>query len=107
MHTPLSKFPFVRFACALLALLTFTSATHAAGQWWDDAWTARKKVTIDTAAGGITEPVGSAVVLVRLHDGNFQFSQAKEDGSDLRFVADDGKTLLPFHIERYDSLMNE
>jgi biopolymer transport protein ExbB len=42
-----------------------------------------------------------------LHDGNYQFLAAKEDGGDIRFVASDDKTLLPYHVERYDSLMNE
>ncbi len=42
-----------------------------------------------------------------MHDGNFRFAEAKEDGSDIRFVADDEKTLLPYHIEKYDALLNE
>ena len=84
MHTPPFDCNSVRLACALLALLTITAPSHAAGQWWEDTWTGRKKVTIDTAAGGIAEQIGSAVVLVRLHDGNFSFPLAKDDGSDLR-----------------------
>ncbi|RYD78053.1 MAG: DUF2341 domain-containing protein, partial [Verrucomicrobiaceae bacterium] len=72
-------------------------------------WTLRKKITLDTTAEGaaITEPVGTAVVLLRLHDGNYQFMGAKEDGSDLRFVAEDDKTLLTYHLEKYDGLLNE
>jgi len=42
---------------------------------------------------------------VRLHDGNFKFTDAKEDGSDLRLVAGDDKTPLKFHIEAYDNLL--
>ncbi|MEI9898607.1 MAG: DUF2341 domain-containing protein [Chthoniobacter sp.] len=49
----------------------------------------------------------TAVVLVRLHEGNFQFGSARDDASDLRFVAADDKTLLPFHIEKFDGLLNE
>ena len=45
--------------------------------------------------------------MLRLHDGNFRFAEAKEDGSDIRFVADDEKTLLTHHIEKYDALLNE
>jgi len=89
----------------MAVLLAFSAASAQA--WWDKAWTVRKKITIDPAAAEITDPIGTATILVRLHDGNFQFGQAKEDGSDLRFVADDDKTALPYHIERWDSLMNE
>ncbi|WP_113959419.1 MotA/TolQ/ExbB proton channel family protein [Roseimicrobium gellanilyticum] len=66
-------------------------------------------MTLDTSAkgDGITEPIGTAPVLLRLHDGNFQFGLAKEDGSDIRIIAEDGKTELSYHIERYDSLLNE
>jgi len=77
--------------------------------WWNGDWTIRKKITVDTTAqgGAITTPIGTSTVLVRLHDGNFDFSAAKDDGSDIRFVSADDKTLLPYHIEKYDSLMNE
>jgi biopolymer transport protein ExbB len=46
------------------------------------------------------------VVLIRLHVGDFAFDSAREDGADLRFVDASGKA-LPFHVERYDSLLGE
>jgi len=102
---------FIKPSPGLLILLAavLCSVSAEGKSWWDDAWTLRKKLTIDTTAAGapVTAPIGSAAVLVRLHDGNFQFAAAKEDGSDIRFVAEDDKTLLTYHIERYDSLMNE
>jgi biopolymer transport protein ExbB len=73
--------------------------------WWDKTWTARKPVDVKISDGG--RPEGGAVVLVRLHEGNFPLAMVKEDGSDVRVVADDQKTEIPFHLERYDSLMNE
>lgn len=77
--------------------------------WWNDDWQLRKKITIDASASGagITDPIGAAPVLVRLHVGNFRFASAKDDGSDLRFVAGDDKTPLKHHIEKYDSLLGE
>ena len=94
------------FPCLLALLLA--SATNAQA-WWDKEWSIRKKITIDASAAGgaITEPIGAATVLLRLHDGNFAFGSAKEDGSDLRFVAADDKTLLPYHLEKFDALLNE
>ncbi|MEI6225013.1 MAG: DUF2341 domain-containing protein [Deltaproteobacteria bacterium] len=81
----------------------------AAQAWWNEEWTARKPISIDTSASGspIGEPIGPAPVLVRLHAGNFKFDQAKEDGSDLRFVAGDDKTPLKHHVEKYDALLGE
>ena len=37
----------------------------------------------------------------------FSSPTAKEDGSDIRFIAADDKTVLTYHIEKYDSLMSE
>jgi biopolymer transport protein ExbB len=81
--------------------------TLRAESWWDKEWPSRKKITIDTAAAGITEPIGTTPVLMRLHDGNFQFDLAKPDGTDLRFVAADDKTVLTHHVEKFDSLLHE
>jgi biopolymer transport protein ExbB len=88
------------------ALTLFPSQAKA---WWNDEWQLRKKITIDASASGanITDPIGATPVLVRLHVGNFRFGSAKEDGSDLRFVASDDKTPLKHHIEKYDSLLGE
>ncbi len=86
------------------------AATAQASSWWNSQWKGRKKIVLDTTGtgAGLNEPVGAAVpVLIRLFDGNFQFPAAQADGSDLRFVAEDNKTLLAYHIEKFDSLLNE
>lgn len=74
--------------------------------WWNDAWTARRIIVVDTSASGveIVSAVSGAVVPVRLHSGNFDFLAAKPDGSDIRLVAADDKTPLKFHIEQFDSV---
>jgi len=93
----------------LMALLGTSLLANAADDWWNREWTARKPITIDTGKTGadIAEPAGTALVLLRLHQGNFNFGAAREDGGDLRFVAEDGKTLLEHQIEKWDALMNE
>jgi biopolymer transport protein ExbB len=70
-----------------------------------DDWTHKKKLGFNTTASGteIKEDVSQLPLLVRLHSGNFTFSEAKPDGSDLRFFAADGKTPLKFHIENFDA----
>jgi biopolymer transport protein ExbB len=91
----------------LIAIMTLASSPAKA--WWNDEWQLRKKITIDASASGagITDPIGATPVLVRLHVGNFRFGLAKDDGSDLRFVAGDDKTPLKYHIEKFDSLLAE
>jgi len=91
-----------------LALLVCSLSVQAGG-WWNKEWSGRKSFTLDTGAegGAITETVGGSVVLLRLHQGNFPFEAAKEDGSDIRFVGADDKTVLPHQIEKYDPLLAE
>ena len=77
--------------------------------WWNEAWSTRTKFTVDTSDNGVPLPdaAGTATVVVRLHDGNFDFTSAKEDGSDIRFVDSDDKTMLASQIEKFDPVMNE
>nr|WP_244423062.1 MotA/TolQ/ExbB proton channel family protein [Bradyrhizobium sp. ORS 278] len=93
----------------LLIALLITLWPGSASAWWNEQWTLRKKITIDTAPTGaaITDPIGLTPVLVRLHIGNFRFGAAKDDGGDLRFVAADDKTPLKHHVEKYDPLLGE
>ncbi len=105
---PRSTFPILRSLCAALALSGIARAADATpAPWWDAAWTGRAKLTLDTssAAAGLTEPAGTATVLVRLGEG-FKFDLSP-DGADLRFVSADGKTVYPHQIESYDSTLYE
>lgn len=91
-----------KFVSALLFLCCFVPMlSHA---WWNGDWAQRRKVTIDTSAKGVEtkEALAAVTIPVRLHSGNFSFADAKEDGSDLRFVAGDDKTPLKFQIETFD-----
>lgn len=83
----------------LTALLCSITLLAHAGDW---AHT--QKITIDTTAEGadLKQEVAQVPVAVRLHSGNFAFAEAKPDGSDLRFIAADGKTPLKFHLEQFD-----
>ncbi len=93
--------------CLAFACLAFFLAPINSQAWWNPDWTLRKKITIDTSANGVqvTDAIGTGVVLVRLSD--YQFSAGKDDGTDIRFIADDDKTPLAYHIEKFDSLMGE
>lgn len=93
--------------CFILVFLFFGSSTAQA--WWNEDWTFRKKIHLDTSdtAANINESLTDFPVLVRLHTGNFSyFMDIQESGADLRFVASDDKTPLKYHIETFD-LVNQ
>src|ERR1700760_1956506 len=89
----------------LLALLALAPTQALA--WWQTDWSYRKQITVDTTPKGanITQAVGRMPVLIRLHTGNFSFTDAQENGNDIRFVNSDDKTPLPFHVESFDPLL--
>ena len=92
----------------IAVLLAVSGIAQAKDKWWDAAWPARKSITVDTTAAGanLTEAIGGATVLVRLYEANYP-AGAKEDLSDLRFVTEDNKTVLPYHIEKIDAMLGE
>lgn len=92
-------------AALLLGISLVSPAIAAEGGWWEKDWPYRKIVTLDTTASGanLSGAVGRSLVLVRLHSGNFGFTDSLDTGADLRVVASDDKTPLPFHIEKFDA----
>lgn len=92
-----------RWLGALAALLT-AAAPMAAQAWWNADWTQRTRLTLDTSAKGAEtrEAVTALPLAIRLHSGNFDFLGSQPDGSDLRVLASDDKTVLPHRIERFD-----
>ncbi len=87
-----------------LMLLTGAWAGEARA-WWNGDWSFRKEIDFDLTSAGADIPgtPTDVPILIRLSLANFQyFSDAKPDGSDLVFVADDDKTALKFHIDKFD-----
>ena len=97
MRLPLSRVA----GCLLLALCTWPTLALA---WWDDAYSQRTRITLNTGAAGVEtrSAISGPLVPLRLHSGNFDFIAAKPDGSDLRVLASDDKTPLKFVVERFD-----
>lgn len=89
-------------ALLLISALAFLPSLSYA--WWDAEWSSRKVLTLSVSQEGIKNTVSQAPILVRLHTGNFDFSNAKDDGGDIRFIAEDDKTPLKYHIEKYDPI---
>lgn len=68
------------------------------------AWTKQAKIVMNTSATGanVTGDVAKYPVPVRLSADNFDFSQSKADGSDIRFTNAAGAA-LPYEIELWDA----
>ncbi len=92
-------------AATLMGLSLASPAMAAEGGWWEKDWPYRKVITLDTTQTGmnVSGAIGRTLVLVRLHSGNFGFSDSLENGADLRFTSGDDKTPLPFHVEKFDA----
>jgi hypothetical protein len=67
-------------------------------------WAYSQKIYVNTTATGAntTADVANFPMLVRLTKANFDFTQARSDGGDLRFTDSTG-ALLSYEIERYDA----
>jgi biopolymer transport protein ExbB len=99
----------IRFVQAMRwILLTCISVlfTSTASAWWSSDWSFRKPLVVDTSAIKTQGDLANVPVLIRLHEGVFSFKDAKPEGADLRFVAEDDKTPLKYHIEKYDTAAN-
>ncbi len=74
-----------------------------ANAWWNDDWSYRKELTLDTRSIVTSGDLDNAMVLVRLHTGNFgYFLDVSPKGEDIRFLADDDVTPLKYYIEKFD-----
>jgi biopolymer transport protein ExbB len=97
----------VKRAWLVLVTVAFMWLPGVANAWWQNDWSFRKSITIDTTpkGGNIAESAGRVPLLIRLHSGNFQFDGLQDSGADIRFVAADDKTPLNYHIEQYDPVL--
>ncbi|MBU0481329.1 MAG: DUF2341 domain-containing protein [Proteobacteria bacterium] len=103
----MKRFNSIKYAAAVLtAFISLFFLTDSAQAWWSEEWQFRKKITFDTSRNGhpIEEASLDAPMLLRFHSGNFDFSKAKQNGADLRFVAADEQTSLAYQIDTYDTI---
>lgn len=93
-------------ACTLASACTYQLPTMEQGgagggmpvDWWDAAWAHRIRITFQNAGG---EALADFPVMVRLDGMRMPNAQASPSGADLRFVDDDGQTILHHEIDRW------
>jgi Concanavalin A-like lectin/glucanases superfamily/Domain of unknown function (DUF2341) len=70
----------------------------SAPEWWDDAWSARRTLTI--AGLELDAPLKDAVVMLRLDVDRIDYAHARSAGQDLRFVI--AGESIAYEIERWN-----
>jgi biopolymer transport protein ExbB len=96
-------------AAAILLVAQILFAAQASASWWNGDFQYRVKIDADAGPKGanVAEAIGRTQILVRLLANNFKFDSAKQDGSDIRFIAADDRTPLHYHIEKWDGLVDQ
>ncbi len=97
----------MRFFICLMLLVVMPSSAFAS--WWSEQWSNRMPITVESPVGTGSSSAGAtdSVVLVKMHAGNFpDFFLLQENLADLRFIAEDDKTPLKFHVDSFD-LVNQ
>ena len=84
--------------------LVFLVPSDVFGEWYDDNWEHRNKITVSLNSV-ISNELTDFPVLISLTDSDF--TQAKSDGSDFVFTSSDGTTVLDHEIEKFDSSTGE
>ncbi|MCP4996424.1 MAG: DUF2341 domain-containing protein [Gammaproteobacteria bacterium] len=81
---------------------TFTTKTSASGAagWYNASWLYRKKIIIQ--ATNVDSDLTNFPLYVPISSDADIGASAKSDGSDVRFTAADGQTLLDFHMPYWD-----
>ncbi|MFH1197925.1 MAG: DUF2341 domain-containing protein [bacterium] len=82
----------------LFSLLFISVQLIAQPVWFDGGWSYSRAITLQNTSG---DELTDFQVLVTL-DASFDFSKANANGSDIRFAADDGTTLLFYWIEEWN-----
>jgi hypothetical protein len=79
----------------------FNDGYNGLDSWWDSNWNNRKKLIFNNS--GQTEDLIEFPILVNLSSSNFDYLKAKNDGTDLRFIDEDGSSELIYHIEEWNA----
>jgi len=69
--------------------------------WYNSNWDYRREISIDPSK--VDDTLTDFPVMVAFSSSTFTFSNAKDNGEDIRFTSSDGETLIDFEQERWAS----
>ena len=92
----------LRFITAVtLTGLLSTQFLAAQVGWYSTDWQCRMPVTVSNPGTTHLSGFQVQIILTGGTEGDFDFTKAKSDGSDIRVTSDNGVTLIPFFIESW------
>jgi cysteine-rich repeat protein len=68
--------------------------------WWDITFVRRRWIAVDRS--GVGEALGDFPILLAITPARIDYALCEPDGSDLRFIADDQSTEIPYEIESWN-----
>lgn len=96
---------YIKSKAGILVVMSMTGLyliiASSAYAWWNKSWTCQQQITFDNS--GQAENLVNFPVLIKLSTSNFDYSKAKKDGTDLRFVDSDDNTELKYYFQKWDS----
>jgi len=69
--------------------------------WWNNSWTKRKKIMLDTTTTATTSALTNYPLPVLFNSDRIDYTNTKNNGEDIRFVDPDG-TVLNYEIEKWN-----
>jgi len=91
--------PDVDLSDSLADSLTDGPGADLPPDWWNTAWSRRRRITFDNTQHGALQDVP---VLIVLRGGRIDYARTRPQGADIRFIDADG-TPLSYEIERWDT----
>jgi hypothetical protein len=85
---------------ALVGAWYIPSLFAAPGDWWNNSWTARRKITFNNTASA--ENLINFPVRVSFTSSNIDYAKTQNSGQDIRFVDADSATVLSHDIETWN-----
>ena len=83
---------------SVVVIMIFIIGDVSADDWWNSDWKYKKKVNITEGSG---ETLSDYQVLIELNSTNFNFTNARPSGEDIRFV-DSDVNKLNYWVEEWD-----
>ena len=99
------KFPGLTFRILTVILAGLLTTQFLAAQGWYSAdWQYRMPVTVANPGSTYLSGFQVQIDLTGGTGGNFDFTKAEADGSDIRLTSSNGTTLIPFWLEEWDAI---
>ncbi len=90
---------YLNAAAAALTSMQLTVNVTSSRVWWNSSWGYRSRIQVDNLDQATT--FTNQPILLRLTPQRLDYSRVKADGSDLRFIASDNSTDLPYQIQQW------